>query len=155
MVERRRAMSPQLTRKRFLQYGAAGGAALFLPWTARAPVATAAMRGKLTKYLEPVPLPGNGIVVATPSGANQYSFSQREITRRLHPQLPPTPFWAYDDGSGLTGQAGSFGMAVVAQTGSPVAVDYTNRLPQTYPAWIPVDTRLTPLGNQVRLMTHL
>ncbi len=25
----------------------------------------------------------------------------------------------------------------------------------TYPSWIPVDTRLTPLGNQVRVMTHL
>ncbi len=27
--------------------------------------------------------------------------------------------------------------------------------PPTYPDWIPVDTRLTPLGNEVRLMTHL
>src|SRR6266540_2755120 len=155
MVERRRAMSPQLTRKRFLQYGAAGGTALFLPWAARAPVAAAAMGGKLTKYLEPVPLPGNGIVVATPSGANQYSFTQRQISRQLHPQLPPTPIWAYDDGSGLGGQAGSFGMAVVAQSGTPLTVTYTHALPETYPSWIPVDTRLTPLGNEVRLMTHL
>ncbi len=148
-------MSPQLTRKRFLQYGAAGGTALFLPWAARAPVAAAAMGGKLTKYLEPVPLPGNGIVVATPSGANQYAFSQREITRQLHPQLPPTPLWAYDDGSGLTGQAGSFGMALAAESGTPLEVSFTNRLPATYPAWIPVDTRLTPLRDEVRLMTHL
>src|SRR6266508_5022176 len=147
-------MSRQVTRRRFLQYGAAGGAALFLPW-ARTPLATAAPGGKLTKYLEPVPLPGNGIVVASPSGANQYAFSQREITRQLHPQLPPTPLWAYDDGSGLTGQAGSFGMALAAESGTPLEVSFTNRLPATYPAWIPVDTRLTPLGNQVRVMTHL
>jgi spore coat protein A, manganese oxidase len=147
-------MSKQLTRRRFLQYGAAGGAALFLPW-ARTPGARAAAGGTLTKYLEPVPLPGNGIVVASPSGANSYSFTQRQIARRLHPQLPPTPLWAYDDGSGLDGQAGSFGMAVVAQSGTPLEVSFRHELPETYPAWIPVDTRLTPLGNEVRLMTHL
>jgi len=148
-------MTTTLTRRRFLQYGAAGGAALILPWAGRAPVAAAAAGGKLTKYLEPVPLPGNGIVVASPSGANAYSFTQRQIARRLHPQLPPTPLWAYDDGAGLAGQAGSFGMAVVAQSGTPLQVSYTHQLPETYPAWIPVDTRLTPLGDEVRLMTHL
>ena len=68
----------------------------------------------LTKYIQPLPLPGAGIVVATPSGMNQYAFTLREIARQLHPNLPPTPFWAYDDGSGLGGQAGSFGMAVVS-----------------------------------------
>jgi spore coat protein A, manganese oxidase len=147
-------MSKQVTRKRFLQYGAAGGAALFLPW-ARTPGARAAAGGSLTKYLEPVPLPGNGIVVASTSGANAYAFTQRQIARRLHPQLPPTPIWAYDDGSGLDDQAGSFGMAVVAQSGTPLEVSFTHELPETYPSWVPVDTRLTPLGNEVRLMTHL
>ena len=118
-------------------------------------MASAATGGKLRKYLEPLPVPGAGIVVATPSGTNQYSFTQTQITRQLHPQLPPTPLWAYDDGSGLTGQAGSFGMAVVAQSGTPLTVNFTHDLPITYPDWIPVDTRETPLGNQVRLMTHL
>ncbi len=143
-------MSTAITRRRFLHYGVVGGAALYLPWAARA-----AKPLKLTKYLEPLPLPGAGIVVATPSGTNQYSFTQTEISRQLHPQLPPTPLWAYDDGSGLGGQAGSFGMAVVAQSGTPLEVSFTHDLPATYPDWIPVDTRLTPLGNQVRLMTHL
>src|SRR6266540_2008254 len=144
-----------MTRRRFLQYSAGAGVGLALPWAARTPVASAAPGLKLTKYLEPVPLPGAGIVVATSSGTNEYSFVQREISRQLHPQLPPTPLWAYDDGSGLAGQAGSFGMALVAQTGKAVRASFTNSLPETYPAWIPVDTRLTPLGNQVRLMTHL
>jgi spore coat protein A len=112
-------------------------------------------RSLLTKYIQPLPLPGAGIVVASPSGANQYSFTQIEIARQLHPNLPATPFFAYDDGSGLGGQAGSFGMALVAETGTPIDVSYTNALPLTYPDWIPVDTRLTPLGNQLRAMTHL
>jgi spore coat protein A len=163
-----------IQRRRFLQYGLGAGAAAFaVPSVMRVPVASAAIRGgasvpsgvrvpasplkgaTLTKYLEPVPRPGAGIVVARPSGPNQYTFTQTEIARQLHPELPPTPLWAYDDGSGLGGQAGSFGMAVVAHSGAPLAVSYTNALPETYPSWLPVDTRLTPVGNQVRLMTHL
>jgi spore coat protein A, manganese oxidase len=144
-----------MTRRRFLRYGAGAGAALALPWAARIPAARAAAGPQLRKYLEPVPLPGAGIVVATPSGVNEYSFVQTEIARQLHPSLAPTPLWAYDDGSGLGGQAGSFGMAVVAQSGTPLQVSFTHQLPEAYPAWIPVDTRLTPLGDEVRLMTHL
>jgi hypothetical protein len=78
-----------------------------------------------------VPRPGAGIVVATPSGTNAYAFTQREIQRQLHPQLPPTPIWAYDDGSGLAGQAGSFGMAVVARSGTPLTLSFRNALPGT------------------------
>ena len=144
-----------MTRRRFLGYGAGVSAALALPLTAGTPVASAAVGGKLTKYMEPLPLPGAGIVVASQSGANAYSFTQTQIARRLHPQLPPTPLWAYDDGSGLVGQAGSFGMAVVAQSGTPLDVQYEHKLPAIYPDWLPVDQRLTPLGREVRLMTHL
>jgi spore coat protein A len=144
-----------ITRRNFLKYGAGASAALALPRTVRQAFAARPAHNMLTKYIQPLPLPGAGIVVATPSGINQYAFTQKQIMRQLHPDLPPTPLWAYDDGSGLAGQAGSFGLAVVAQSGTPLDVSYTNNLPSTYPDWIPVDTRLTPLGNQVRLMTHL
>jgi Putative multicopper oxidases len=101
-------------------------------------------------------VPGAGIVVATPIGTNQYAFTQREIMRQLHPNLPQTPLWAYDDGSGLMGQAGSFGMAVVAESGTALDMSFTNNLPATYPDWLPVDTRETPHhSDTVRLMTHL
>ena len=143
----------RMTRRRFLQCGVGAGAALAMPW-GRASRVSAAVGG-LEKYVQPVPVPGAGIVVATPSGSNQYAFVQRQIARKLHPALPPTPLWAYDDGSGLGGQAGSFGMAVVARSGTPLELSFQHGLPETYPAWIPVDTRLTPLGNEVRLMTHL
>jgi spore coat protein A len=144
-----------LTRRQFLTAGVTSGAALLFPWQLRLDRMLAAQPRPVRKYLEPLPVPGAGIVVATPSGPNRYAFIQTEITRQLHPDLPPTPVWAYDDGSGLAGQAGSFGMALVAQSGTPLAVSYTHHLPDTYPSWIPVDTRLTPLGNKVRLMTHL
>ena len=148
-------MRRQITRRRFLELGLGFGGVLGMPWAMRIPEARATPGGKLAKYVQALPVPGAGIVVATPSGPNTYSFTQKEISRQLHPDLPSTPFWAYDDGSGLAGQSGSFGMAVVAPSGTPLNVSYTHGLPATYPNWIPVDTRLTPLGNQVRLMTHL
>jgi spore coat protein A len=126
-----------------------------LPSSLQTKVVSAAPGGRLSKYVQSVPLPGAGIVVATLSGSNHYSLTQTQISRQLHPDLPPTPLWAYDDGTGLGGQVGSFGLAVVAQTGVPLTVDYTHDLPATYPSWLPVDTRLTPLGSDVRLMTHL
>jgi spore coat protein A, manganese oxidase len=146
------------TRRQVLGYGMGASAALAMPGVAFRGVRAANAAGtgrKLRKFVEPLPVPGAGIVVATPSGHNCYSFTQREIRRQLHPHLPPTPVWAYDDGSGLAGQAGSFGMALVAQSGTPIRVSYTNELPETYPDWIPVDTRLTPLGREVRPMAHL
>ena len=144
-----------ITRRSFVKYSAGASAALALPWTVRQAFAAGPARSMLTKYIQPLPVPGNGMVVAAPSGPNQYSFTQHEIMRRLHPNLPPTPFWAYDDGLGLGGQAGSFGMVIVAQSGTPLGVSYTSALPFTYPDWIPVDLRFPPLGNQVRLLTHL
>jgi spore coat protein A len=150
------------TRRHFLQYGVGAGAVLAIPAAQRGLAASlrSAQPGLagdgLRKFREPVPVPGNGIVVATPSGTNRYAFSQREIRRRLHPDLPPTPVWAYDDGSGLAGQAGSFGMVLVARSGTPLRVSYTNHLPDVYPDWIPVDPRLTHgNGRKVRPMTHL
>ncbi len=144
-----------VTRRTFLRYGLGASAALALPRTVQQAFAARPTRSMLGKYIQPLPLPGAGILVAAPSATNRYAFTQVEIARQLHPNLPPTPFFAYDDGSGLAGQAGSFGMAVVAQSGTALHISYTNQLPSTYPDWIPVDTRLTPVGDQIRLMTHL
>jgi spore coat protein A len=147
-----------MTRRRFLEHTLVAGAAVTVPWSTylRSSVSRRyKVADNLFKYVEPVPLPGSGIVIAQPVGPNRYAFTQTEILRQLHPQLPPTPLWAYDDGSGLGGQAGSFGMAVGAESGTPLDISFTNRLPTRYPGWLPVDTRETPLGDRVRLMTHL
>src|SRR4029450_6192223 len=120
-------MTPRISRRRFLQYGAAGGAALFFP--ARIPLARAEGSPPLPKFMEPVPLPGAGIVVATPTGANQYSFTQTGIERQLHPYLPATPIWAYDDGSRLAGQAGPFGIAGGGRGGQPLDVGFPHDTP--------------------------
>jgi hypothetical protein len=146
----------QTTRRQLLQYGLAAGAALAMPVTRRELAGTfrdsdrALGASRLAKFRARLPVPGHGLVVAAPSGANRYAFTQRAIRRRLHPDLPPTRLWAYDDGSGLAGQAGSFGMVLVAQSGTPLHVSYTNQLPNIYPSWIPVDPRLTH-GNGRRV----
>src|SRR6266511_469659 len=121
-----------VTRRRLLRHAAAASAGLALPWVARTSSGHAAKGGKLAlpPYLEPVPLPGKGIVIAKPSAPSLYAFTQKSIIRQLHPHLPPTPIWAYDDGSGLAGQSGSFGMAIVAETGTPLDVTYTHDLPE-------------------------
>src|SRR4029077_19343791 len=108
-----------MTRRRFIGYGAGVGAALALPWTLGTSTTSAAMGGKLTKFVQAVPLPGAGLVVATPSAPNTYVFTQRPISRQVHPQLPPTPLWAYDDGSGLVGQTGSVWLVLAGPIGTP------------------------------------
>ena len=118
-------------------------------------MASAATSVNLGKYLQPVPLPGQGIVVATPSGTNQYSFKQVPIERQLHPQLPPTPLWAYDDGSGLAWPSG------IVRHGGHRADRHAaeHKLHEPPPRHLPgVDSyrhAADPLGNQVRVMTHL
>jgi spore coat protein A, manganese oxidase len=136
---------------------AGAGAALAVPWMADSGVASTVVGGRLRRYVQPLPVPGHGIVVASLAGRNRYAFTQRQIRRQLHPDLPPTPLWAYDDGSGLAGQAGSFGMAVVARSGTPVRASFTNELPERYPGWIPVDTQLTvkPDRLDVAVNRHL
>jgi spore coat protein A, manganese oxidase len=145
-----------MSRRHFIVYGLGTGAALALPGMTGTQTASAVLSPKLRKYVQPLPVPGQGIEIASPVGGNRYAFTQRQIRRQLHPQLPPTPIWAYDDGSGLQGQAGSFGMAVVAHSGVPVRASFTSELPVRYPAWIPVDTRLTVRPDKlVRALTHL
>ena len=58
-----------ITRRHFLKYSAGASTALVLPWTVRQAFAAKPARS-LLKYIQPLPVPGNGIVVATPSGMN-------------------------------------------------------------------------------------
>jgi spore coat protein A len=139
-----------ISRRRFIQ-----SSLIAVPWVGGAWPATASIAARHAKYVQPLPRPGAGIAIATPSAANSYAFTLREIHRQLHPQLPPTPIWAYDDGTGLGAQAGSFGLVVSARSGTPISMTFRHARPATYPERLPVDERFTPLGRQVRTLTHL
>ncbi|HWH42991.1 MAG TPA: multicopper oxidase domain-containing protein [Usitatibacter sp.] len=146
----------KITRREFMKIGAGVGGLIAAPWSITSARAANALAGsQLKPFVSALPVVGNGLVAATPSGLNSYTFTMRQIARQLHPDLPATPLWAYDDGSGLAGQSGLFGMVVNARTGIPVNASFANALPAFYPPWIPVDTRFPPLGLSVRTLTHL
>ena len=69
-----------ITRRHFVQYGLGAGAALALPWSLRPALASAGH--KLTPYLEPLPLPGAGIMVATPAGPSQHRWLRDAVSSR-------------------------------------------------------------------------
>jgi hypothetical protein len=53
----------------------------------------------LKKYIQQLPVPGAGIVVATPSGLNQYSFTQ---TVYYPNEQTSTLLWFHDHALGAT-----------------------------------------------------
>ena len=69
-----------MSRRQFIGYGLGTGAALALPWTAAAQAAQGVMGHRLRKYLQPLPVPGDGIVVA---------LSRRKEPVRVHPAADP------------------------------------------------------------------
>jgi spore coat protein A len=79
----------------------------------------------LTKYLDPLPVPG-----AMPQAApNYYEIGAWEIQQQLHSQLPPTTVYGY----GTSQSTASYpGATIVAQKGMPISIRWTNHLPMTH-----------------------
>ena len=73
-----------ITRRHFLKYSAGASTALVLPWTVRQAFAAKPARS-LQKYIQPLPVPGNGIVVSDSKRNEPYSFTQTGIMRQLDP----------------------------------------------------------------------
>src|SRR5215472_2573745 len=129
------------TRREFLKWTAASGAGLavgsrLLSGQARAAQVTRAARAApaaapaLTPYLDPMPLLVDNAFDAT--GGAPVSLTTAVIHRQLHSQLPnPTTLFGYlqtgGPGPGTTG-ASFLGPAIVARSGTPVTVSYTNGL---------------------------
>ena len=144
-----------MTRRRFLQYGLGAGAALALPWAARIPLATGRAGGKLAKYV--------AAVAAARCG-----------DRGRHPEWGQ-PVFVHSDGDRASAAPSTAADAVLglrrrvrarrARPGrsgwrsSPRAarrstsISRTTCRPRTRLA--SGRQRLTPLGDQVRVMTHL
>jgi spore coat protein A len=79
---------------------------------------------QLTPYLDPLPIPPIATPVSgTPGGAATYNITMREFEQQLHSQLPPTRVWGYHDGFGPLWTPGPI---IVARTGQPVTMNYTN-----------------------------
>ena len=140
------------TRREFIRYAAATGIAAMVPWQR---VLASVQSPALRKFIQPLPLLGQGIPVATSipfMGADYYRLNAGQYTQQLHPSLPPTKLWGYADAT--TGTHRHLGPVIVAQRGTPVRLTLTNYLPPVHP--LPVDTSLP--GAELppnRLALHL
>jgi spore coat protein A, manganese oxidase len=150
------------TRREFIQWTAATGAGLAVGGgllTGRARAAPAvSVAGRLTPYLDPVPILADNAIDAT--GGAAVSLSAALITSKLHRQLPETTLFGYvggpHDGTSYLGPV------ILAKSGTPVTASYTNNL-------APDDYRkvfTNPPGSsyaqfnpftpaEVRILTHL
>jgi len=112
----------RMTRRRLLQYGAAGGATLLLPWRlAVEPALAEAMPSSpnLTKYLDPLPIPP----VLDLRGGGSPTIAMAQGTHQFHAQLPgPATTWGY-------GGAAYLGPTIEAQKDVPITVSWVNNLP--------------------------
>jgi FtsP/CotA-like multicopper oxidase with cupredoxin domain len=79
----------------------------------------------LTKYMDPLPIPG----VATMAGPNYYEIGAYQIQQQLHSQLSPTTVYGY----GTSEATASYpGPTIVVQKGVPIQIKWTNHLPMTH-----------------------
>jgi spore coat protein A, manganese oxidase len=79
----------------------------------------------LTKYMDPLPIPG----VATPVAPNYYEIGAYQIQQRLHSQLPPTIVYGY----GTSLETASYpGPTIVARKGVPIDIKWGNYLPSPH-----------------------
>lgn len=80
----------------------------------------------LTKYVDPLPLPGPATPVSgVPGGTATYNLTIKEIQQQLHSQLPPTTVWGFTDGFGAAGYPGP---TIEARSNQPVTVNWMNDL---------------------------
>ena len=79
----------------------------------------------LTKYIDPLPIPG----VAPMAGPNYYEIGAYQIQQQLHSQLPLTTVYGY----GTSQATASYpGPTIVVQKGVPISIRWTNHLPSPH-----------------------
>jgi FtsP/CotA-like multicopper oxidase with cupredoxin domain len=150
-------MSP-MTRRRFLQYGAAGGAALIVPWRFDARALAAIMGGSLDpttipKYQLPLVIPPvmprtpkNRLPTRLSRDVDYYEIAVRQFEQQiLPPGMPKTTVW----GHGSVNHPGTFNypaFTVEAKTDKAVRVKWINGLIDAngdfLPHLLPVDPTL-------------
>ena len=100
-------------------------AALLFGFAGSAPAQEVLDPMSLTKYMDPLPIPG-----AMPEAApNYYEVGAWQIEQQLHSQLPPTKVYGY----GPTQATASYpGATFVVRKGVPISVKWTNHLPSPH-----------------------
>jgi spore coat protein A len=109
------------TRRRFLQYGTAAGAAFLVPWPDRAfAAAPTGVTPNLKRFVDRLPVPP---VFDASQGGAAFTIGAGEATYySFHSQLGPAKTWGY-------GGAPYLGPTINARRGYPVTVTWQNNLP--------------------------
>jgi len=164
----------KLTRRRFLQYGAAGGAALFLPVRIGSRSALAQLPGgtlppgSIPKYVTPLVIPpamprSSGLPTPRARTVDYYEIAVRQFRQHILPErmgLAPTTVWSY----GSANHPNTFNypaFTIEASWRKPVRVKWINQLVDAngnyLPHLLPVDQTLhwaNPPGGPHGTDTH-
>jgi spore coat protein A len=114
----------------------------------------------LTKYLDPLPIPGPATPVSgTPGGVATYELTVTEFQQPMHSELPPTTVWGFDDGFAGPGTPGPI---IEARSNQPVTVNWVNDLRELGSGairtshYLPVDTScIMGAENTAKTVVHL
>jgi len=117
-------------------------AALAAPATAQLPLNPLT----LTKYMDPLPIPGPMPM----AGPNYYEIGAYQVQQQLHSQLPPTTVWGY----GTSQATASYPAATIeAQCGVPLDILWTNHLPNEHLLGYAIDYTLHMVGYHMGMPT--
>jgi spore coat protein A, manganese oxidase len=140
-----------ISRREFLKYSGIASAGLAAPGLFKlinvlgAPALAATP--PLAPWVDALPIPGVQTPVGTHNGAPLYEVAMKQVTQKLHRDLPATKCWGY---GGLYP-----GNTFVAQTGKPIAVKWVNNLPTTHLLAASIDQTIMPAGMpDVRAVVH-
>jgi len=113
----------RMGRREFLQVsGALGGAALLMPWGVTSRSAYAAGSPALTRFKDPLPIPG----VMKPNASGVYHVRMRQFKQTLHSDMGPiTPVWGFGN---ATSGFGTPGPTFVVAAENPTRVVWYNNL---------------------------
>ncbi|HZM73533.1 MAG TPA: multicopper oxidase [Candidatus Polarisedimenticolia bacterium] len=135
-------MNPRISRRAFVKFGMAGGAALFLPWTFGPSVIRASSGGPTldphsipkfrTPLLIPPAMPRAGKIKVT-GGRNidYYEIAVRQFEQQILPAgMPSTTVWGYGPRVAMDGAAifNAPSLTIEATHGTPVRVKWVNEL---------------------------
>jgi FtsP/CotA-like multicopper oxidase with cupredoxin domain len=81
----------------------------------------------LTKYIDPLPIPG--VMPEVTPGSNYYEVGAYQIQQQLHSQLPPTTVYGYGTSQATASYPGA---TFVVRRGVPISVKWTNHLPSPH-----------------------
>jgi spore coat protein A, manganese oxidase len=104
--------------------------------------------GKLSPFVDPLPVPAIARPVGKREGAWHYRMAMREISARVHRDLPLAACWSYGDSLP--------GPTIETRSGEALSIEWMNQLPARH--FLPIDHRLCGAEKdkpEVRTVAHV